>query len=569
MSIVLPLLLCALSQAPAKPPSPVAEAQRLIGAGDVAGAAALLAPYLEQVPTDAQAWVLLGFARHSAGELDAALVAHRRAAEFPATAAVGNYNAACALALLGRAEEAWGRLDAAVGAGFGDRAQAFEDPDLENLRGDPDFASHLPALRLRAAAFREPVTVIHELHGETAGEEFGWVARAVGDQDGDGVSEFAVTAPSAAAGPAAPFAGRVQVFSGATGQERFRRQGTVGERFGNTVAPAGEVDGDGVPDLVVGAPGTSPNRAGRAYVLSGADGALLLTLEGTEGGDQFGMKLCGVGDLDGDGRAELAVGAPRSSGAAGVQAGVVTVHSGADGSVLRRLEGERAGDQFGSSVVAEVGAPTLLAIGAQNAGEGQRGTVGLYTLTRDGLERRFLLAASPTGQNFGQYFLSFPGDLDGDGVVDLYASDFTDTKGGPHNGRVVVASGADGRPLLEQFGRRPGEGFGTSPADAGDLDGDGRGDLCVGAWQNSDGGRAAGRVYLISGATGRELATLTGTEPGDTLGFDAVGLGDVNGDGVRDLLLTSAWSAVHGSRTGRVFVVSGPALASSSPEAAR
>jgi hypothetical protein len=101
-----------------------------------------------------------------------------------------------------------------------------------------------------------------------------------------------------------------------------------------------------------------------------------------------------------------------------------------------------------------------------------------------------------------------------------------------------------------------GEGFGTSPSVAGDVDGDGRDDLIVGAWQYGRVAESAGRAYLYSGRDGRLLRTFTCRTPGDTFGFDAVGLGDVDGDGTVDLLITSGWSGASGHHSGRVFVIS-------------
>jgi hypothetical protein len=153
-------------------------------------------------------------------------------------------------------------------------------------------------------------------------------------------------------------------------------------------------------------------------------------------------------------------------------------------------------------------------------------------------------------------FLSFPGDLDGDGVAEVYASDWANTAKGPSTGRIVVHSGTSGRRLLTLTGETAGEGFGTSPSAAGDVDGDGAGDLIVGAWQHASGAVGAGRAYMYSGRTGRLIRTFTCKTPGDAFGFDAVGLGDVNGDGAVDLLITSAWSGISGFHSGRVFIVS-------------
>jgi len=90
---------------------------------------------------------------------------------------------------------------------------------------------------------------------------------------------------------------------------------------------------------------------------------------------------------------------------------------------------------------------------------------------------------------------------------------------------------------------------------AGDVDGDGRADLIIGAWQYGGAAVSGGRAYLYSGRDGHLMATYTCRTPGDTLGFDAAGLGDVTGDGTVALLLTSGWSGVSGFHSGRVFVI--------------
>jgi hypothetical protein len=155
--------------------------------------------------------------------------------------------------------------------------------------------------------------------------------------------------------------------------------------------------------------------------------------------------------------------------------------------------------------------------------------------------------------------VSVLGDVDGDGTPDIYSSDFSDGALGASTGRVYVHSGATGERLFTLSGETAGDGFGIGVADAGDVDGDGLADLVIGAWQHGAAAISGGKVYVYSGKDAELLYTITGNVQGETLGFDATGLGDVNGDGVTDLLLTSAWSGINGSRSGRTLVVAGKA----------
>jgi hypothetical protein len=89
------------------------------------------------------------------------------------------------------------------------------------------------------------------------------------------------------------------------------------------------------------------------------------------------------------------------------------------------------------------------------------------------------------------------------------------------------------------------------------VNGDGVADLVIGSWQYSGAAWSAGRARVISGKDGSVLQTITSRTPGDTFGFDAVGIGDVDGDGMTDYLVTAAYSMVNGVRSGRTFIVAG------------
>ena len=399
--------------------------------------------------------------------------------------------------------------------------------------------------------FVEPSRVIHSWSGENAGDQFGWTARRTGDLDGDDIIDLVATAPTYDRA-----SGKIYVYSGKSGKLLFSKSGTPGERLGNSAIDAGDVNKDGVNDVIAGAPNT--RNPGNAYVYSGKDGKLLLTLKGKKAGDQFGYDVCSLGDINGDGCADLAVGA---IGGDGKQAGsgIVTGFSGKDGSVLFVLQGERKGDQYGNSICAQPinDGHVLIAVGAPNSGEGQRGGVYVYKIGDNQPELAFQIKNNPKDVALGQMFLSFPGDLNKDGTHDLYVSDFQSSQNKPGAGRVAVHSGVDGKLLLSIEGQIPGEGLGTSPSDAMDADGDGVGDLVIGAWQNAKGAKSGGRIYLYSCATKKLLRTWTSKHVNDTLGFDSVGIGDVDGDGHVDFLITAAWAETKGPKTGRVYIVAG------------
>lgn len=523
----------------------VGEAIGLIQQGKPGEAETILAGIVEAAPEAPVAWLQLGVARQQLKKFAAAREAYGQARRFPATASTAAYNLGCLCAVQGQTDEAIRHLETARSEGFGDRGQFLADADLDSLRNDPRFASLVPPLLEGPELFAEPVRILLTLNGENANDEFGWIARRLADLDGDGARDFVATAPGFGG-----HSGKAYVYSSRTGRLLFARQGEPGSRFGNCGGDAGDVNADGTGDVLVGAPQT-----GKGYleVLSGRDGTVIWKLAGDTVGDQFGYKAATLGDLNGDGHADFVVTAPQAGGKGSVRA-----FSGKDGTSLFDLWGEAAGDQFGSAVAGDCsGEDRWLAVGAQDAGDGDRGEVCLYRLEsgQPVLAQRFV--NDETGANLGQMFLSFPGDLNEDGTSDLYCSDFNSSQSGPGSGRAFVYSGADGALLRDLPGAQPGEGLGTSPSDAGDLDGDGVGDLAIGAWQNREQAISGGKVYLFSGKTGKPIGAWTCRQQGDTFGFDATGLGDVDADGTADLLLTSAWSPVVGPKTGRVFVVGG------------
>jgi hypothetical protein len=472
-----------------------------------------------------------------------------KAAGFEETRPRALYNAGAAHARLGHVDRAFEWLLRAQETGQVNMTAVGMDPDLQALRDDPRWEGFFPSEEELADPFVEDAAaIIHEWRGEAEGDQYGWIARNVGDVDGDGVQDLTTSAPTN--DEAGEDAGKIYVYSGRTGELLWSAVGDVpGGQLGLGIEAAGDVDGDGTPDVGAGAPVAG---AGKVFIYSGRDGTVIHEIPGEEEGSWFGRRVADLGDVDGDGYGEFLVGAPR----AGDQAGKAFVYSGRDAGVLMTLDGEEPGDQFGASGAGQTtDGRTFIVVGAGGAGPNDGGATYVY----EGLspEPAFVIEGGEDARQLGGMFVSVVGDVNRDGTPDVYASDWANDAKGRVTGRIFVHSGADGSRLMTLTGEASGDGFGIGPADAGDVDRDGWDDLVIGAWQHASAAPSGGKVYLYSGRDGSLIRTWTGKVPGETLGFDATGMGDVNGDGTPDLLVTSAWSAVEGTRTGRMYVLSG------------
>jgi serine/threonine protein kinase len=248
--------------------------------------------------------------------------------------------------------------------------------------------------------------------------------------------------------------------------------------YGLAAAVAPDCDGDALPDLCIAA-APSGARAGNGYVeiRSLHDGALLHTLRGGDDHALFGRALAVLGDLDGDGCAELCIGSPAGSRAQPTRA-AVEVRSGRTGALVWRVEG-----------------------GASTFG------VALATVA----------------------------DIDGDGDRDVAVGQPADRLDGDARGAVVLLSGRDGRELRRCAAPRGGVWFGASLAGGGDVDGDGGDDLVVGG----NFGGAPGCVVALDPRSGRTLAVLEDADSEREFGAGVHGIGDLDGDGHADLVVTA------------------------------
>ena len=371
-------------------------------------------------------------------------------------------------------------------------------------------------------------------------DRFGISVASLGDLDGDGVSDLAVGAISDSTGGVNRGAVHVllmktdgtvksstKIASGTNGGPTL----TDGDRFGSSVASLGDLDGDGVSDLAVGAyyDDTGGLKRGAVHVLlMNADGTVKSSTKiasGTNGGptlanpDRFGSSVASLGDLDGDGVTDLAVGAYRDRTGGFSPGAVHVLFMKTDGTVKSSTKiasgtpnGPTLEDDvyFGSSV-ASLG--DLDGDGVSDLAVGARGAVHVLLLIADGTVKSSTTIASgtPNGGYFDLFGSSVAslGDLDGDGVSDLAVG----AKGGHHpsgntfgvavhllllnvDGTVKsstkIASETNGGPTFSNSSR-----FGSSVASLGDLDGDGVSDLAVGAFEDNSAGDLRGAVHVL------------------------------------------------------------------------
>jgi hypothetical protein len=386
------------------------------------------------------------------------------------------------------------------------------------------------------AQFLEPdVTVLTTLTAEAAGDSFGFASERIGDIDLDGVPDYVIGAPFNGSG--GTIAGRAYVYSGADGTLLHVVTGNPFDTLGWGVAGGGDFDADGIPDYAIGAPARFGVGTGRVLMISGADHSVIHDIVAPTR-TLLGFDVNVAGDVDGDGYDDLVAGAVIAAETF-TQAGQVVVFSGRTGETLWTADGQGPYHLLGSAVTGldDLNGDGIPELGAGAFGAGDAGTGLAYVL--NGADGAFLrtLVPNDTAGAFGQFFIHDAGDVNADGVRDIYVGDFGDSHKGPYTGRGYVYSGRTPGRIRLVNGENAGDGLGIGRG-AGDVDGDGHADLVLAAYLFSGGAPQGGKVYVFSGRTGQVLRSYTGTTPSAQLGFDAVALGDVNADGSGDYLIT-------------------------------
>lgn len=371
--------------------------------------------------------------------------------------------------------------------------------------------------------------------GVDDGGRFGAPLANLGDLTGDGIDDFIVGEPSyGAIGD-----GRIAVYDGATATLLFAAIGGSGEELGSSVAGVGDWNGDGVRDFAYSAPswnGASNDR-GAIDVASGVDGSVFRTFLGTTN-QRLGDYMAAVGDLDGDRIQELLVGDPAADEL------LIYKSSGALLAKINASAGDRfgysparLGDLDGDGI--DEFAASARFYDDSRAGLTDCGRVLIFSgKTRAQL---FSIRGLANDDYFATRIAPLD-DIDGDGTADWAAGTFYSDAGGHSSGQVRVFSGKKGGTLHTFDGHVALEMYGISLDGVPDLNDDGFGDFVIGGPYG--GANGLGHFEVRSGHDGTLLWSRDGssstTNANEAFGTGVLG-GNFDGDGVGDLLVADPY----------------------------
>jgi hypothetical protein len=429
--------------------------------------------------------------------------------------------------------------------------------------------------------------------GDQTSAHYGWCVAAAGDVNGDGFSDVIVGARDYDAGQSSE--GRAYVYHGSAAGP-MPSAGWTAEPdvalsfFGQSVAPAGDVNGDGFGDVVVGAPNfaASFTGEGRAFVYLGSSGGLSTTpawaRNGGKQGATFGSGAAGAGDVNGDGYDDVIVGS-RGYTASFTGEGRAQLFLGGPGGLdttaVWTVYGGQTDAALGWSVAGagDVNADGFadLIAGAffHDGGLTDEGRASVWLGGPDGPSTSPVWSAegNQTGASFG-WSVGPAGDVNGDGYADVIVGARFHTSAFLEEGRAFVfagtPSGVGASPSWFLDGGEIKANLGWSVGTAGDVNADGYADVIVGAYRADEAWIDAGRVLVFAGSAAglgsAPLWTAGGGQQGAQLGWSVSGAGDVDGNGFSDVIAGADFWDGGQTDEGAAFVwLGGGALPASAP----
>jgi hypothetical protein len=379
----------------------------------------------------------------------------------------------------------------------------------------------------------------------------GFKVASAGDVNSDGYSDVLVGVlgvPVPLGGGS--YTGAAYLFmgsaSGLSTTPAWSQTGTASSNYG-VVAAAGDVNGDGYSDVIVGATGFNSN-AGRAYVYYGSASGLSTTPSWTGNGAAancfYGYSLGCAGDVNADGYSDIIVGTYATGGNTG--AAYVYYGSASGPSTTPSWTGTGASGSYYGGAVASAGdvngdGYSDILVSAPGVGSAA-GAVFMYYGSSSGLQTSFswITAGSTAGVLYGISVAS-AGDVNGDGFSDVIIGSSGVPPGGGVTGKAYIftgsSSGLSSTAAWTGTATASNTCYGWSVASAGDVNGDGYSDVIVGAFGNSGNTGAAYLYYgSASGVSTTAAWTGTGTAANSYYGGSVASAGDVNGDGYSDII---------------------------------